>query len=118
MLNYTCNVLFNFLNCVHDFRRIDTRKASGLRAPGDQWSGEASRSSGFIVEDARVDVTIGDEATADSGSNMRKEAPIWMTESTIINSDSLQVFFLILESSLYKFKSFYFVKFKTTYFTN
>lgn len=67
---------------------IDTRKSSGLRAPGEQWSGEATRSAGFMVEDTRVDVTIGDESADDNAANRRKERPIWMMESTVINSDS------------------------------
>lgn len=44
------------------------------------------------MEDTRVDVTIGDESPDDTASNHRKERPIWMTESTIINSDGSQVF--------------------------
>lgn len=64
------------------------RKPSSLRAPGEQWSGEATRTSGFMVEDTRVDVTIGDESPEDNAANHRKERPIWMLESTIINTDS------------------------------
>lgn len=56
--------------------------------PGDQWSGEATRSSGFMVEDTRVDVTIGDESAEDNALLNRKERPIWMTESTVIGTDS------------------------------
>ncbi|CAK9832169.1 General transcription factor IIE subunit 1 [Anthophora retusa] len=70
------------------FSSIDTRKSSSLRAPGEQWSGEATRSSGFMVEDTRVDVTIGDDSVDDNAANRRKERPIWMMESTVINSDS------------------------------
>lgn len=73
---------------------IDTRKPSSLRAPGEQWSGEATRSSGFMVEDTRVDVTIGDDSIDDNAANRRKERPIWMMESTVINSDS-QVNFVL-----------------------
>ncbi|XP_076247583.1 transcription factor IIEalpha isoform X1 [Calliopsis andreniformis] len=73
---------------INTIRGIDTRKPSSLRAPGEQWSGEATRSSGFMVEDTRVDVTIGDESADDNAANRRKERPIWMMESTIINSDS------------------------------
>ncbi|KAJ8930191.1 hypothetical protein NQ314_017031 [Rhamnusium bicolor] len=50
---------------------------------GQEWSGEATRKSGFAVEEARVDITIGEEA--ESVVN-RKEQPIWMTESTIISN--------------------------------
>ncbi|XP_011300518.1 general transcription factor IIE subunit 1 [Fopius arisanus] len=67
-------------------RGIDTRRP-GVRPPGEQWSGEATRGSGFAVEDTRVDVTIGDETTVDS-ANKRKERPIWMMESTVINDNS------------------------------
>ncbi|XP_076166366.1 transcription factor IIEalpha [Ptiloglossa arizonensis] len=73
---------------INTIKGIDTRKPSSLRAPGEQWSGEATRSSGFMVEDTRVDVTIGDESTDDNAANRRKERPIWMMESTVINSDS------------------------------
>nr|XP_012134953.1 PREDICTED: general transcription factor IIE subunit 1 isoform X2 [Megachile rotundata] len=73
---------------INTIRGIDTRKPSSLRAPGEQWSGEATRSSGFLVEDTRVDVTIGDDAVDDNVANRRKERPIWMMESTVINSDS------------------------------
>ncbi|XP_029033528.1 transcription factor IIEalpha [Osmia lignaria lignaria] len=73
---------------INTIRGIDTRKPSSLRAPGEQWSGEATRSSGFLVEDTRVDVTIGDDTIDDSAANRRKERPIWMMESTVINSDS------------------------------
>ncbi|KOC70717.1 General transcription factor IIE subunit 1 [Habropoda laboriosa] len=73
---------------INTIKGIDTRKPSSLRAPGEQWSGEATRSSGFMVEDTRVDVTIGDDSVDDNAANRRKERPIWMMESTVINSDS------------------------------
>lgn len=41
-----------------------------------------------MVEDTRVDVTIGDDSVDDNAANRRKERPIWMMESTVINSDS------------------------------
>ncbi|XP_011690031.1 PREDICTED: general transcription factor IIE subunit 1 [Wasmannia auropunctata] len=75
---------------INTIRGIDTRKPSSLRAPSEQWSGEATRMSGFMVEDTRVDVTIGDESPDDNASNHRKERPIWMMESTVINSDGSQ----------------------------
>ncbi|KAL0100042.1 hypothetical protein PUN28_019485 [Cardiocondyla obscurior] len=75
---------------INTIRGIDTKKPSGLRAPNEQWSGEATRMSGFMVEDTRVDVTIGDESPDDSASNHRKERPIWMMESTVINADGSQ----------------------------
>ncbi|XP_012286562.1 general transcription factor IIE subunit 1 [Orussus abietinus] len=75
---------------INTIKGIDAKKASGLRAPGEQWSGEATRSSGFMVEDTRVDVTIGDESANDNALNRRKERPIWMMESTVLNSDGSQ----------------------------
>ncbi|GAB1868736.1 General transcription factor IIE subunit 1 [Camponotus japonicus] len=75
---------------INIIRGIDTRKPSSLRAPSEQWSGEATRISGFVVEETRVDVTIGDESPDDNAANHRKERPIWMTESTVINSDGSQ----------------------------
>ncbi|XP_072765258.1 general transcription factor IIE subunit 1 [Anoplolepis gracilipes] len=75
---------------INIIRGIDTRKPSSLRAPSEQWSGEATRMSGFIVEETRVDVTIGDESPEDNAANHRKERPIWMMESTVINSDGSQ----------------------------
>jgi transcription initiation factor TFIIE subunit alpha len=53
----------------------------------ENWSGEATRNAGFVVEETRVDVTIGDENNT-AGANARKEAPIWMMESTVITKDS------------------------------
>ncbi|XP_071569679.1 general transcription factor IIE subunit 1 [Temnothorax nylanderi] len=75
---------------INTIRGIDMRKPSSLRGPNEQWSGEATRMAGFMVEDTRVDVTIGDESPDDSASNHRKERPIWMMESTVINSDGSQ----------------------------
>lgn len=75
---------------INIIRGIDTRKPSSLRVPSEQWSGEATRISGFVVEETRVDVTIGDESPDDNAANHRKERPIWMTESTVINSDGSQ----------------------------
>uniref|UniRef100_A0A182QFA2 General transcription factor IIE subunit 1 n=1 Tax=Anopheles farauti TaxID=69004 RepID=A0A182QFA2_9DIPT len=56
------------------------------KAPTEQWSGEATRSSGFAVEETRVDITIGDSDTLDT-STQRKDRPVWMTESTVISND-------------------------------
>lgn len=75
---------------INTIRGIDTRKPSSLRLPSEQWSGEATRTSGFMVEDTRVDVTIGDESPDDNTVNHRKERPIWMMESTVLNSDGSQ----------------------------
>lgn len=52
----------------------------------ENWSGEATRNAGFMVEEARVDVTIGDENNTVL-NNRRKEQPVWMTESTVLNND-------------------------------
>lgn len=60
-------------------------KTAGMRGPNDElWSGEATRNQGFAVEEARVDVTIGDEIVE---SAKPKDRPIWMTESTVITHD-------------------------------
>ncbi|PNF40977.1 General transcription factor IIE subunit 1 [Cryptotermes secundus] len=70
-------------------RGLENKKpAVGLRPPGDHWSGEATRTQGFAVEEARVDVMIGDEGIQDQTA-FRKERPIWMTESTIISQDTV-----------------------------
>uniref|UniRef100_A0A1L8DH09 General transcription factor IIE subunit 1 n=1 Tax=Nyssomyia neivai TaxID=330878 RepID=A0A1L8DH09_9DIPT len=47
------------------------------------WSGEATRSQGFAVEETRVNVTIGAEVT--DSETKRKDRPVWMTESTVLN---------------------------------
>lgn len=51
----------------------------------EAWSGEATRNQGFAVEEARVDITIGDAKLTDAAKP--KERPIWMTESTIVTSE-------------------------------
>lgn len=53
---------------------------------GEVWSGEASRSSGFAVEDTRVNVSISD-ANEDTNQLARKDRPVWMTESTVVSGD-------------------------------
>lgn len=57
------------------------------RLPTEQWSGEATRSSGFAVEETRVDVTIGDSDAVET-TTQRKDRPVWMTESTVITNDA------------------------------
>ncbi|XP_062533205.1 general transcription factor IIE subunit 1-like [Armigeres subalbatus] len=57
------------------------------RFPTEQWSGEATRSSGFAVEETRVDVTIGDSDAMES-TTQRKDRPVWMTESTVVTNDA------------------------------
>lgn len=54
---------------------------------GDNWSGEATRNAGFVVEETRVDISIGEESNALHNAK-RKETPIWMTESTVTTNDS------------------------------
>lgn len=76
-------------NCC-DSSLENKKPAVGLRPPGDHWSGEATRTQGFAVEEARVDVMIGDEGIQDQTA-FRKERPIWMTESTIISQDTVMV---------------------------
>ncbi|XP_011498840.1 PREDICTED: general transcription factor IIE subunit 1 [Ceratosolen solmsi marchali] len=75
---------------INTIRGIDTKKSNNIRGPNEQWSGEATRSSGFVVEDTRVDVLIGNEIQDDNVNSIRKERPIWLMESTIITSDPLQ----------------------------
>lgn len=41
------------------------------------------------MEEQRVDVTIGDNAVVKKGE-VRKEAPIWMTKSTVINEPTAE----------------------------
>lgn len=56
--------------------------------PSENWSGEATRNSGFAVEETRVDISIGEDATNTTAK--RKETPIWMTESTVLSGDSAE----------------------------
>lgn len=72
---------------------IDTKKANA-RGPNEQWSGDASRTSGFAVEDTRVDVLIGDEIQDESANNQKRDRPIWLVESTVISTDPSQVKFI------------------------
>lgn len=84
------------------FFRIDSRKQMLTRPGGENWSGEATRSQGFAVEETRVDVTIGDENAADNANAaVRKERPIWMMESTVVSNEKTSVcyfFFLFLSN--------------------
>ncbi|KAF5303062.1 hypothetical protein FQR65_LT08391 [Abscondita terminalis] len=68
---------------ISTIRGLDIKRTSNL--PAEQWSGEATRNSGFMVEEARVDVTINNDNNRNSATtNNRKQAPIWMTESTVL----------------------------------
>lgn len=53
---------------------------------GEVWSGEASRSHGFAVEETQVNVSISD-ANEDTNQTQRKDRPVWMTESTVVSSE-------------------------------
>lgn len=70
---------------------IDIDMIRGILKPNDHggsevWSGEATRSSGFAVEETRVDITIGD--VDPNASNVpKKERPVWMTTSTVVGSN-------------------------------
>lgn len=59
---------------------------NALNNGSEQWSGEATRSQGFVVEEARVDVTIGDANPTEAVK--AKERPVWLTESTIVAMDT------------------------------
>lgn len=72
---------------ISTIRGLDNKRNSLLRPPGEPWSGEASRGLGFAAEEARVDITIGDENTHQN-EVVRKERPIWMLESTVITNDN------------------------------
>ena len=74
------------------------KKNNGLRPAGENWSGEATRSQGFAVEETRVDVTIGDEDNAAAAGAPRKERPVWMVESTVMSSTDATVSFFISTS--------------------
>jgi transcription initiation factor TFIIE subunit alpha len=70
---------------------VDIDFIRGIIKPSDHnadqvWSGEATRSGGFAVEEARVDITIGDADTTDS-TVPKKERPVWMTTSTVISNE-------------------------------
>lgn len=64
-------------------RGLDLKKPPIQRLPGDNWSGQATRSQGFAVEETRVDVSIG-EPGPEQKTTVRKERPVWMTESTVV----------------------------------
>uniref|UniRef100_A0A336M2K2 General transcription factor IIE subunit 1 n=1 Tax=Culicoides sonorensis TaxID=179676 RepID=A0A336M2K2_CULSO len=52
---------------------------------GQQWSGEQTRSGGFLAEETRVDVSIGENDDQNKDA-VKKDRPIWMTESTVITN--------------------------------
>nr|CAD7197397.1 unnamed protein product [Timema douglasi] len=69
---------------INTIRGLDKgRNGLPQRFTGDNWSGEATRTHGFAVEETRVDVSIRDQDIPEERS-ARKERPIWMTESTVL----------------------------------
>lgn len=70
---------------------VDIDTIRGIIKPNEHggsevWSGEATRSGGFAVEETRVDITIGDADTTDAQAP-KKERPVWMTTSTVISNE-------------------------------
>lgn len=70
---------------------VDIDYIRGITKPNEHgasevWSGEATRSSGFAVEETRVDITIGD-ADPTLSTAPQKERPVWMTTSTVVGSN-------------------------------
>lgn len=70
---------------------VDIDLIRGIIKPNEHgvneiWSGEATRSGGFAVEETRVDITIGDGNSADTAAP-KKERPIWMTDSTVVGAN-------------------------------
>ncbi|XP_060517667.1 general transcription factor IIE subunit 1 [Cylas formicarius] len=49
-----------------------------------EWSGEATRNSGLAVEETRVDISFAEDNSAITKN--QKEAPIWMTQSTVLSN--------------------------------
>ncbi|KAJ8871212.1 hypothetical protein PR048_027518 [Dryococelus australis] len=73
---------------ISTIRGLDTKRTMApVKPTGETWSGEATRSQGFAVEETRVDVSIRDKEFKEEPS-ARKEKPVWMTESTIITESS------------------------------
>lgn len=71
---------------ISTIRGLDAKRMGNQLS--EQWSGEATRRGGFMVEEATVDVTIGDENSINNAAiNNRKQAPIWMTESTVMTNN-------------------------------
>lgn len=70
---------------------VDIDTIRGIIKPNEHgmsevWSGEATRSSGFAVEETRVDITIGDVDPSASAAP-QKERPVWMTTSTVAGAN-------------------------------
>ncbi|KAG8037807.1 hypothetical protein G9C98_006018 [Cotesia typhae] len=75
---------------INTIRGIDTKRPANARAPGESWSGDASRRGGFAVQDATVDVTIADEFIDDSATQ-KKEIPAWLQNSTIVTNEEAEI---------------------------
>ncbi|XP_026466512.1 general transcription factor IIE subunit 1-like [Ctenocephalides felis] len=71
---------------INTIRGITSTHPSDRNA-GEPWSGEATRGLGFAVEEARVDISIGDNVV-DTNTAARKDRPIWMTESTVVSAQA------------------------------
>lgn len=67
------------LDTIRGINRHDPRQLDNT-----QWSGELTRNSGFAAEETRVDVSIGD--ADETKEVVKKDRPIWMTESTVITN--------------------------------
>lgn len=76
-----CFTLLTYFAC-----RLNKNASGAPRQPNEPWSGEATRNQGFAVEEARVDVTIGDSDVTEVVK--QKDRPVWMTESTVISSET------------------------------
>lgn len=72
---------------ISTIRGIEKKPMHSLRPANEQWSGDLTRNQGFRPEETRVDVTIGEDTAQNTVA--RKERPIWMAQSTIMNQDAL-----------------------------
>lgn len=67
---------------------VDIDVIRGLIKPGENqggiWSGEATRNSSGFADETRVDITIGEDST--DNTVVKKEQPIWLTESTVVST--------------------------------
>lgn len=77
----------NRLKFFYSLSRIEKKSAQTLRPANEQWSGDLTKNQGFRVEETRIDVRIGEDTTQNAPA--RKERPVWMEHSTIINQDTL-----------------------------
>ncbi|EEB13210.1 predicted protein [Pediculus humanus corporis] len=73
---------------ISSIKGSDKKSNQISKSGNEQWSGELTRNQGFKVEEAHVDITIGEDPLHNQTS--RKERPVWMTQSTIINQDIIE----------------------------